>query len=219
MSTNPPIKVVIADDQVIVAEGISVMLEQQDDFNVLGMATNGEKLLHLLNSTQPDIVLLDLNMPVMDGFETCIQIRQKFPAIVVVALTTYDDDKMRQRIKAAGAAGMLLNYTSSQELANNLRAIFAHGNDGSFTSAESGSKTEIDGQTNKDDTFLLKHKISERELDVMKLIAKGLNSEAIGKELFLSEHTIKTHRKNILDKLNLKNTAELVSFMHQHKLV
>lgn len=219
MQNNPPIKVVIADDQVIVAEGISVMLEQQDDFNVLGIAPNGEKLLHLLNSTQPDIVLLDLNMPVMDGFETCTHIRQKFPAVVVIALTTYDDDKMRQRIKAAGAAGMLLKYTTSQELATNLRAIFAKGNDGSFTSVESGTKTDIDEQTSKDDSFLLKNKISERELEVMKLIAKGLNSEAIGKELFLSEHTIKTHRKNILEKLNLKNTAELVTFIHQHRLM
>ena len=219
MLNNPPIKVVIADDQVIVAEGISVMLEQQDDFNVLGIAPNGEKLLHLLNSTQPDVVLLDLNMPVMDGFETCTHIRQKFPAVVVIALTTYDDDKMRQRIKAAGASGMLLKYTTSQELATNLRAIFAKGNDGSFTSVESGTKTDIDEQTSKDDSFLLKNKISERELEVMKLIAKGLNSEAIGKELFLSEHTIKTHRKNILEKLNLKNTAELVTFIHQHKLM
>ncbi len=219
MLNNPPIKVVIADDQVIVAEGISVMLEQQDDFNVLGIAPNGEKLLHLLNSTQPDVVLLDLNMPVMDGFETCTHIRQKFPAVVVIALTTYDDDKMRQRIKAAGAAGMLLKYTTSQELATNLRAIFAKGNDGSFTSVESGTKTDIDEQTSKDDSFLLKNKISERELEVMKLIAKGLNSEAIGKELFLSEHTIKTHRKNILEKLNLKNTAELVTFIHQHRLM
>jgi DNA-binding NarL/FixJ family response regulator len=219
MPVVSPIKVVIADDQVIVAEGIAVMLQQQEDFEVLGIAPNGEKLLHLLNSVQPHLVLLDLNMPVMDGFETCKHIREKFSDIVVVALTTYDDDKMRQQIKAAGAAGMLLKYTSSTELASNLRMIMATGNNGQFISPETEAKTETDGQTNKCDAFLLKHKISEREMEVVKLIAEGLNSEQIGQKLFLSEHTIKTHRKNILEKLNLSNTAELVNFAHKNKLV
>ena len=219
MTHSPPIKIVIADDQVIVAEGIGVMLEQQEDFELMGIASNGEKLLHMLNNVQPDIVLLDLNMPVLDGFATCKQIREKFPEIIVVALTTYDDDKMRQRIKAAGAAGMLLKYTSSAELAGKLRLIKVNGYNGTFVSDESADKTEIDEQTSKNDVFLLKHKISERELDVVRLIAEGLNSEEIAKKLFLSEHTIKTHRKNILEKLNLNNTAELVSFIHKHKLL
>ena len=219
MTYSPPIKIVIADDQVIVAEGIGVMLEQQEDFELMGIASNGEKLLHMLNSVQPHMVLLDLNMPVLDGFATCTQIREKFPEIIVVALTTYDDDKMRQRIKAAGAAGMLLKYTSSTDLAVKLRLIMASGYNGTFVSDESGDKTEIDEQTNRNDVFLLKHKISERELDVVRLIADGLNSEEIAKKLFLSEHTIKTHRKNILEKLNLNNTAELVNFIHKHKLL
>ena len=212
-------KIVIADDQVMVAEGIAVMLEQYEDFTVLGTANNGEKLLQLLNSLQPDLVLLDLNMPVMDGFVTCTHIREKFPEIIVVALTSYDDDKMRQRIKAAGAAGVLLKYTSSAELADNLRLIAARGNAGPFVSSGSGTKTEIDEQTSKDDTFLLKHKISEREMEVVRLIAAGLNSEEIAKKLFLSEHTVKTHRKNILEKLSLSNTAELINFIHTHKLL
>lgn len=219
MTYSPPIKIVIADDQVIVAEGIGVMLEQQEDFELMGIASNGEKLLHMLNSVQPHMVLLDLNMPVLDGFATCTQIREKFPEIIVVALTTYDDDKMRQRIKAAGAAGMLLKYTSSTDLAVKLRLIMASRYNGTFVSDESGDKTEIDEQTNRNDVFLLKHKISERELDVVRLIAEGLNSEEIAKKLFLSEHTIKTHRKNILEKLNLNNTAELVNFIHKHKLL
>jgi DNA-binding NarL/FixJ family response regulator len=219
MTYNPPIKIIIADDQVIVAEGIGVMLEQQEDFELMGIAANGEKLMHLLNSLQPHLVLLDLNMPVMDGFVTCKQIREKFPEIVVVALTTYDDDKMRQRIKVAGAAGMLLKYTSSAELAANLRLVMANGNNGPFISDSSGDKTEIHEQTNKNDVFLLKHKISDRELDVVRLIAEGFNSEEIAQKLFLSEHTIKTHRKNILEKLDLNNTAELINFIHKHKLL
>ena len=155
----------------------------------------------------------------MDGFVTCEQIRAKFPEIIVVALTSYDDEKMRQRIKMAGAAGMLLKYTSSAELADNLRIVVARGNSGPFFSTGSATKTEIDEQTNKDDTFLLKHKISEREMEVVRLIADGLNSEEIATRLFLSEHTVKTHRKNILEKLNLSNTAELVNFIHTHKLL
>jgi len=219
MTYIPPIKIVIADDQVIVAEGIGVMLEQQEDFELMGIAANGEKLMHLLNSVKPDMVLLDLNMPVMDGFATCGQVREKFPEIVVVALTTYDEDKMRQRIKAAGAAGMLLKYTSAVDLATNLRLIMMNGNNGPFMSGESAAKNESEEQTDKNDVFLLKHKISDREMDVVRLIAEGLNSEEIAKRLFLSEHTIKTHRKNILEKLDLNNTAELISFIHKNKLL
>lgn len=214
-----PIEMIIADDQVIVAEGIGVLLEQKEDFKLLGIVSNGEKLLQLLNNVHPHLVLLDLNMPVMDGFITCALIREKFPNIVVVALTTYDDDKMRQRIKAAGAAGMLLKYTSAAQLANKLLQIMAHGNDGSFIADGSTVKTEIDEQTNRDDVFLLKHKISDREFEVVKLIAEGLNSDEIAQKLFLSEHTVKTHRKNILEKLSLNNTAELINFIHKNKLL
>ena len=114
---------------------------------------------------------------------------------------------------------MLLKYTSSVELAKKLRLIMAKGNNGSFISDGGVIKTEIDEQTNKDDVFLLKQKISEREMEVVKLIAQGLNSEDIAKKLFLSEHTVKTHRKNILEKLNLNNTIELINFVHKHKLL
>lgn len=219
MSDTAQIEIVIADDQVILAEGIAVMLEQQEDFKVLGIVPNGEKLLHLLNSVHPHMVLLDLNMPVMDGFKACEAIREKFPSIIVVALTTYDDDKMRQRIKTAGAAAMLLKYTSAAELAERLRSIKRQGNNGPFFASVSAEKTEIDEQTSKDDVFLLKHKISEREMDVVRLIAEGLNSEHIAQRLFLSEHTVKTYRKNILEKLNMNNTAELLTFIHKHKLL
>jgi DNA-binding NarL/FixJ family response regulator len=219
MPGSSTIQIIIADDQIIVAEGIGIMLELQEDFKLMGIAPNGELLMQMLNTVQPHLILMDLNMPVVDGFKACAMVREKYPDIVVVALTTYDDDKMRQRIKAAGAAAMLLKYTSSVELAKKLRLIMAKGNNGSFISDGGVIKTEIDEQTNKDDVFLLKQKISEREMEVVKLIAQGLNSEDIAKKLFLSEHTVKTHRKNILEKLNLNNTIELINFVHKHKLL
>ena len=219
MPGSSTIQIIIADDQIIVAEGIGIMLEQQEDFKLMGIAPNGELLMQMLNTVQPHLILMDLNMPVVDGFKACAMVREKYPDIVVVALTTYDDDKMRQRIKAAGAAAMLLKYTSSVELAKKLRLIMAKGNNGSFISDGGVIKTEIDEQTNKDDVFLLKQKTSEREMEVVKLIAQGLNSEDIAKKLFLSEHTVKTHRKNILEKLNLNNTIELINFVHKHKLL
>ncbi len=219
MSASSVTQIIIADDQIIVAEGIGIMLEQQEDFKLMGIAPNGEELMQMLTTMQPHLVLMDLNMPVVDGFKACAMVREKYPDIVVVALTTYDDDKMRQRIKTAGAAAMLLKYTSSVELAKKLRLIMARGNNGSFISDGAVIKTEIDEQTNKDDIFLLKQKISERELEVVKLITQGLNSEDIAKKLFLSKHTVKTHRKNILEKLNLNNTIELINFVHKHKLL
>jgi DNA-binding NarL/FixJ family response regulator len=211
--------IIIADDQLMVAEGLSALLEQHDDFNVIAIAENGEKLIHLLNQQQPHLVLLDLNMPVMDGFKACLIVREKFPEIVVIALTTYDDEKIRQRIKSAGAAGMLLKYTSSHELANNIRNIMKHGNKGEFVADKSPQVSLNNEHISDADNFMLQNKISGREMEIIQLIAEGLNSEEIAKKLFLSEHTVKTHRKNILEKLNLKNTAELISFIHKHKLL
>ena len=108
MSCSPPYHIIIAEDQLIVAEALSVLLQQDSDFKVMAIAENGEKLLQLLNEKLPHLILLDLNMPIVDGIEACQQVRQKFPGIVVVALTSYDDNKVRHRVKAAGAAGMFI---------------------------------------------------------------------------------------------------------------
>src|ERR1017187_10467773 len=171
MSCSPPYHIIIAEDQLIVAEGLSVLLQQDSDFKVMAIAENGEKLLQLLNEKLPHLILLDLNMPIVDGIEACQQVRQKFPGIVVVALTSYDDNKVRHRVKAAGAAGMLHKYCSSKDLADKLRLIMKNGNDGSFfcDSGTSRDETLLTGFPN--DKFLLEHRISERPIGIIRLIA------------------------------------------------
>lgn len=216
---HPPVsyKVVIAEDQVMVAEGLSALLQLHSDFAVLATVRNGNELIHYLNGSKPDIVLLDLNMPVMDGFDACRQIRERFPTITVVALTMYDDEKVRERVKAAGAAGMLSKYTSSQNLAEQLRRIMA--GDGTAGFSNTTNNAPAGSPLNEKDAFSLRYKISERELQIIKLITEGFTTEEIAGKLELSYHTVKTYRKNILAKLQLSNSAELTNFMHQHKLM
>ena len=198
--------VVIAEDQVMTAEGLASILQKSGPFKVLAIAQNGEHLLHLLNSVQPDFILLDLNMPVMDGVTACKLIREKFPDIIVVVLTMYGHVKVLKEIKEAGASGMLNKYTSSAELISKLHEIL-HKKEPFITNFDQHTMV-MTGSIAPPDNFLLKYKISKREFEIIRLVAGGMQTEEIAEKLFLSPYTVTTHRKNILTKLNLNNAAE-----------
>lgn len=212
--------IVIAEDQVMMAEGLSAILEKSGDFKVLGISPDGEHLLQTLNNgPRPDVILLDLNMPVMDGFKACKAIREKFPSIVVVVLTMYNTDKILQQVKDSGAAGMLLKYASSSELLGKLREILAQTNGTGFVTTDAIEDHKMDPAIAEVDSFLVRYKVSNRELEIMQMVAQGLQTEEIAQKLFLSTHTVTTHRKNILNKLNLSNAVELILFMQKHQLL
>ena len=214
-----PIQVVIAEDQTIVAEGLAVVLEKSKLYKVVGIASNGEHLLHLLNSVQPQIILLDLNMPVMDGFKACKIIREKFPSIIVIALTMYNDEKVIKQVKEAGAAGMLLKLISSGQLLQKLNEIVTTAANESFITIEDINTKAPEESVSPSDSFLSEFKITVRELEIMRLIAQGLETEKIAAKLFLSTHTVTTHRRNVLSKLDLKNSVEMVNFLRKRNLV
>jgi DNA-binding NarL/FixJ family response regulator len=210
-----PVSVIIAEDQVMMAEGLAAVLEKSGVYRVVGISPNGEHLLHLLNDIQPRVVLLDLNMPVMDGFKACRLIRQKFPSIIVIALTMYNDEKVLKQVKEAGAAGMLLKFTSSATLLQKMNEIISSVNSPVFITTENEGKQNFEAAVSPGDDFLLQFKITPRELEIMQLIAEGMETEEIAKKLFLSVHTVTTHRKNILNKLDLKNAVEVVNFLRK----
>ena len=202
----------------MMAEGLAAVLEKSKLYKVVGISPNGEHLLHLLNNVQPQIILLDLNMPVMDGFKACKIIREKFPAIIVIALTMYNDEKILRQVKEAGAAGMLLKFTSSVELLQKMNQIIASSGRQLFITTENMKENGFEASVPPSDDFLLQFKITERELEIMHLIAEGLETEEISKKLFLSTHTVTTHRRNILSKLGLKNAVEVVNFLRKWRL-
>ena len=202
----------------MMAEGLAAVLEKNNNYKVIGISSDGEHLLHLLNNVQPQIILLDLNMPVMDGFKACKIIREKFPAIIVIALTMYNDEKILKQVKDAGAAGMLLKFTSSAQLLQKMDEIVSSAGKTSFIITENINTKAFDASVSPSDDFLLQFKITPRELEIMRLIAKGMETEEISKKLFLSNHTVTTHRKNIFSKLNLKNAVEVVIFLQKWNL-
>jgi DNA-binding NarL/FixJ family response regulator len=216
---NKPVTVVIAEDQVMMAEGLTAILEKSGMFKVLGLSPNGEHLMHLLNNQQPELILLDLNMPVLDGFEACKLIRKRYPKIIVVALTMYNNPKVFQQAREAGAAGMLLKYTSSLELVQKLSEILENAGSNVFASTENAGTGDVEQAVPADDAFLLQFKITKRETEIIKLIAQGLQTHEIAGKLFLSTHTVNTHRKNILNKLGLNNAVELVNFARENRLL
>ena len=220
-NTEPynPIQVVIAEDQLIMAEGLAVILEKSKRYKVLGIAPNGEHLLRLLNSVKPHIVLLDLNMPVMDGFRACKIIRERYPSILVIALTMYNDEKVVKQVKEAGATGMLLKLISSVQLLQKLNEIVTSVKNESFLTIEDTNTESFEESVSPSNGFSSQFKITTRELEIMRLIAQGLETEKIAAKLFLSTHTVATHRKNVLSKLDLKNSVELVNFLRKWNLI
>jgi DNA-binding NarL/FixJ family response regulator len=198
------------------AEGLSAVLEKNPRFKVIGLSPNGEHLLHLLNGVTPDIVLLDLNMPVMDGITACKAIRKRYPNIIVIALTMYSNTKTLKEVKDAGAAGMLHKFTSAAELIEKLEEILLNTNPSTFITNSNCPSAENVPLRNDEDEFMLKYKISKREFEIIRLVAEGKGTDEIAQILFLSSYTITTHRRNILNKLNLKNAAELIHLMHKN---
>jgi NarL family two-component system response regulator LiaR len=207
------IAVLIADDHPVVRRGLRTFLELQEDVEIVGEATDGRQAVELTEATLPDVVLMDLVMPETDGIEATRAIRDRSPSTKVIVLTSFaEDDKVFPAIKA-GAAGYLLKDVEPQELAEAIRRV--HRGEGLLHPAiaakvmrelASGPQTENDALT-------------ERELEVIRLIARGLSNKLIARELVVSEKTVKTHVSNILAKLHLADRTQAALYAVRERLV
>jgi DNA-binding NarL/FixJ family response regulator len=208
--------IVLADDHELVRKGICNLIEIHEELNVVAQASNGKEVLDYLENNPADLVLLDIEMPVMNGIETIIKIKERWENIPVLMLSMQNNPEMLRQCVAAGAIGYIHKNANPQELHN---AITAAINKQPYFSKEAmkmiGTINEVQAGNNQ--PGILKQ-LSVRELEVLKLIAQGYSSTVIGNKLFLSPQTIDTHRKNILKKLNLHNVKELTKFAVQHGL-
>lgn len=210
-------KIIIADDHKIFLDGLHALLSSQPEVEVLATAENGQALLALLEKHSADVVLMDYNMPLMDGLECTRLIRERFPEVKILVLSMHSTPGHIQKILKAGAHGYLLKNTGKEEL---LKAMVKVKEGGTYYSAEV-TETIMQGLQRKEaqaSNYQIA-KLTERERDVLILIAEEKTTLEIAEDLHISKHTVETHRKNLISKLQVRNVSGLVKYAVQQGLV
>ena len=204
-----PIKILLVDDQPLFREGLRTLLSVHSDFDVVGEANNGQEAITLARSTGASVVLMDLQMPILDGVAATRRLRDEQPDCRVIVLTTFDDDEMVFDGLRAGAVGYLLKDASSQKLAEAIR-VAARGETFLQPSVAAKVVAEFARLTRKkpETSQSLSEALSERELEILRLIAKGDSNREIAAALFLAEGTVKNHVTNILGKLGVRDRTQ-----------
>ena len=210
-----PFRILIVDDHSHAREGIRDILEEYEDFVIVGEGKNGKEAIQLTKELMPDIILMDIQMPVMDGLEATKRIKLEFPYVKIVMITVSDNIADLFDALKKGAQGYLLKNIDSASWYTYLRA---------FALDEVPMSKEIAFQILKEfpqnkETVEKNMPLSNRELEILKLVAIGLVNRDIAETLYISEHTVKSHLKNILSKLHLDNRVQLTSYAYQHGLI
>lgn len=208
------IRVLLVDDHQVVIDGISSILEDEQSIKVIDSALNGEEALRKLEFSAVDVLLLDINMPNMDGIEVVRQLRIKGISVQVLILTMHNNPQFTKQLMEMGVLGCILKNSGKKELIHAISEVSkgnrVYGEDVKETLFDSLEKT----QSAVDEVQLTK-----REVEIIKLIATELTTNEIAEKLFISSYTVETHRKNILSKLGVKNLAGLVRFAYENQLV
>jgi DNA-binding NarL/FixJ family response regulator len=200
------ISLLLVDDQNLIRQGLKALLELEPDLEVVGEAENGLIAIDRVTEFQPNVVLMDIRMPVMDGVTATKQICQKFPNVNILVLTTFDDDTYVTAAIKNGAKGYLLKDTPSEEIAAAIRAVAL-----GYTHLAPGMIDKImSGQIDKSEITLPPElaELTPRELEILKLIAGGSNNREIAGQLYISEGTVKNHVTNILTRLNVRDRTQ-----------
>lgn len=205
------IKVLLAEDHTIVRKGIRALLDDVSDIEVVGEAENGREAIEQTARLSPDVVLMDHTMPVLNGLEATRQIKQQFPDIMVLILTMHTDEEYIFRFLQAGASGYLVKKTAPKELVSAINAIYR----GDSYLSPTISKKVIDeylrhaGQASQPDNYSL---LTNREREILQLIAEGFSNKEIAKQLHLSVKTVGNHRISLMEKLDIHNVSDLTKY-------
>jgi DNA-binding NarL/FixJ family response regulator len=219
------IKVLLVDDQTLIRQGIQTLLELEEDFEVVGTAGNGQEALAQIERLQPDVVLMDVRMPLMDGVAATRVIGERFPAVRVIFLTTFDDDEYVFEGLRAGARGYLLKDVSSEELAHAVRTVAAgqaliQPSIASKVVAEfarMGASPRAGGAAGGGAGVA--EPLTERELEVLRALAAGLSNREIAERLVITEGTVKNHVSSLLGKLEVRDRTQAVLRAQALKLI
>ena len=218
--SDEPIRVLIVDDHALFRRGLVMVLEQEKDIDLVGEAGDGAEAVNIAQDTMPDVVLMDVRMPRRGGIEATSQIKAIAPHTKILMLTISDEEADLYDAIKAGASGYLLKEISIDEVANAIRQVHAGQ---SMISPSMASKllTEFATMVKKTDEkpAAAQPRLTEREMEVLRLVAKGRNNRDIAKELFISENTVKNHIRNILEKLHLHSRMQAVVYAVREKLL
>jgi two-component system, NarL family, response regulator LiaR len=212
LSPSQPIRVLLVDDHTMVRRGLTTFLKAFDDLELAGEAESGEAALRLCAEVSPDVILMDMVMPDMDGAATTRLIRQKFPEVQVIALTSFKEGDLVKHALEAGAIGYLLKDVSADELAGAIRAAHA----GRATLSPEAAQALVETANQRPAPGL---DLTEREREVLALMVEGLNNTQIAGRLTVSSSTIKSHVSNILSKLGVASRTEAVTLALRSRLV
>ena len=217
MDTPPDVRVLVVDDQQLIRDGIASMLDIQTGVIVVGTAKNGQDAIGKAAVLMPDIILMDIHMPVMDGIVATEKLRQQLPASQVVMLTTFDDEAYIIRSLQAGACGYLLKDIPVSDLAQAVR--LAHAGVYQLAPEIAGklvNNIKVEGLSKVSETPV--YGLTKRELEVLSLIATGATNREIAEQLFVSEGTVKNHVSNILSQLGFRDRIQAAIFAIEHNL-
>jgi DNA-binding NarL/FixJ family response regulator len=212
------IKIAIADDYKIFREGLKVGFSADENLEVIMEADNGEDLLKALETSAPDVIIMDLKMPIMDGMEATKAVRKKYPSIKVLVVTMYDDDKFIIHLMENGANGYLLKNTEPDEIRKSIYAVYENGyyfND----VVNKALLKKLVLKNNLKPSFNQNVELTERELEVLKLICEEKTAAEIAKDIFLSPRSVEGIRQRLIEKIGVRNTAGLVMFAVKNNMV
>lgn len=209
------INLAICDDHELFIQGVARVLEGSKDIKIVGTALNGLSLLQMLKTTQVDIILLDIEMPELDGIETAKLVKQLNSRIKIIALSMHDNAPKIHKMVKAGANGYLIKNTNSKELSTAIRTVYA--GEKFFKGGVLNKIIDFSDEDQREETKIAL--LTSREKEILKLIADGKSNQEIATHLYISIHTVHSHRKNMLKKLNLKNTPELIKIAYKNNLI
>ncbi len=204
------ISIILAEDHVIVREGIRKLLEVESDFDVVGEASNGRDALKMVAALHPDVVIMDIALPLLNGMEACRQIHKSYPDIRVLMLSAHGDDAYVEESIESGAAGFVLKQAPGSALASAIREV--HAGRRFFSEAILKRYRETQYELRAGTTPKKRHRLTPRESEVLQLIAEGKANKETAIELGISIKTVEKHRTNLMNKLNIHDTATLTRY-------
>ncbi|MGH2672485.1 MAG: response regulator [Actinomycetota bacterium] len=214
------LRVLVCDDHALFRRGLQMVLEQEDDLELVGEASDGVEVVTKAQELMPDVILMDVRMPKRSGIEAATEIKETLPHVKILMLTISDEEADLYEAIKAGASGYLLKEIPIEEVADAIRSVWA-GQSRISPSMASKLLSEFAAMSkaSEDKPQMPAPRLTEREMEVLRLVAQGLNNRDIAKKLFISENTVKNHIRNILEKLHLHSRMEAVVYAVREKMI
>lgn len=211
------INLILVDDHHLIIDGITKLLENEVDINIVASCSNGKEVLEILPKISVDVLLLDLDMPIMNGLQCAETVKHKYPDVKIAILTMHQEKALIQRFIEFGVNGYFLKTIQKDELIHAIKTIAGGGD--YFPSDVTMALLQKQSITPDVTQSPLLKELTRREIEIIRLVSQGFSNNEIGKKLFISPRTVDTHRTNIMRKLDLHNVAEIVRFAFQNKLI